>query len=322
MKISIVIPVYNVENYLEQCVNSVISQSYTDFEVILVNDGSKDSSGNIADTFADADDRITVIHQENQGLSVARNTGIRAATGEYIMFLDSDDWWKDNTVLESVVQRLTINPCDALSFNYQKQYEDRIDSPYFSLDKVASININDDKSIEYLIEEGLWVTGACNKAVRRKVIFDNNLFFKMGITSEDIDWTMRLALCSERVDFVNVVVFMYRQRSSSITHSVSKRSVECLYENVNECVKLVNSADGAKSNLLMPFVAYQYATLIYNLAVVDGEDIKELYQKVKALSYLLKFSKQKKARLIYYSKKVFGFKITLKLLKIVRPFIS
>ncbi len=322
MKISIVIPVYNVEKYLEQCVNSVISQSYTNFEVILVNDGSKDSSGNIADAFAAIDDRITVIHQENQGLSGARNTGIRAATGEYIMFLDSDDWWKDDNVLNAVVQRLKANPCDALSFNYQKQYEDHTDSPYFSTNENVPISITDEQSFECLIENGLWVTGACNKAVCRQLILDNDLFFKIGITSEDIDWTMRLALCSKRVDFVNVVVFMYRQRSSSITHSVSKRSVECLYENVNECVKLVNSADGSKSNLLKPFVAYQYATLIYNLAVVDGEDIKELYLKVKALSYLLKYSKNKKARLIYCSKKVFGFKITLKLLKMARPYIS
>jgi hypothetical protein len=111
--------------------------------------------------------------------------------------------------------------------------------------------------------------------------------------------------------------------NSSITHSVSKRSVEFLCENVSECVRLIDDADASKARSLMPFVAYQYATLIYNLAsVIGSEDIEDLYLKVKALSYLLKYSKNKKARLIYCSKKVFGFKITLKLLKMARPYIS
>ena len=91
MKVSVVIPVYNVRLYLERCVQSVLRQTYKDLEIILVDDGSKDDSGKLCDQLALSDQRIRVIHQENQGLSGARNTGIRQATGEYIIFLDSDD---------------------------------------------------------------------------------------------------------------------------------------------------------------------------------------------------------------------------------------
>lgn len=322
MKISIVIPVYNVENYLEQCVNSVINQSYTNFEVILVDDGSKDSSGKIADELAVKDERIIVIHQENQGASGARNTGIHAASGEYVMFLDSDDWWTDNTVLQMVVNRLKSNPCDVLSFNYQKLYGGRMDSPYFALDVNVPVNISDRDTLEYILSQGLWVSGACNKAVRLKVIVNNDLFFKVGITSEDIDWAMRLVLCSKRIDFISTVVFVYRQLDSSASHSVSKRSVECLYNNVIECVRLIESVEKNDSCLFMPFVAYQYATLIYNLSLLDRKtDIKQLIDKVKAYSYLLKYGNQKKVKLIYFSKKLFGFGITLRLLKSASSFI-
>jgi len=93
MKVSVIIPVYNVEPYLERCVKSVVGQTYQELEIILVDDGSKDGSGKLCDKLADSDSRIKVVHQKNQGLSGARNTGIRQATGEYVVFLDSDDEW-------------------------------------------------------------------------------------------------------------------------------------------------------------------------------------------------------------------------------------
>ena len=104
MKVSVIIPVYNVRLYLERCVQSVLRQTYKDLEIILVDDGSKDNSGELCDQLALSDQRIRVIHQENQGLSGARNTGIRQATGEYIIFLDSDDEWLLSDGLENLLQ--------------------------------------------------------------------------------------------------------------------------------------------------------------------------------------------------------------------------
>ena len=116
VKISVVIPVYNVEKYLQECVNSVLRQTYTDFEVILVDDGSTDSGGRICDDYAQKDPRVRVIHQANGGLSVARNTGLRAAQGKYVYFLDSDDYIEDHT-LEALIFLAEKESADIVFFD-------------------------------------------------------------------------------------------------------------------------------------------------------------------------------------------------------------
>ena len=105
-KISIIVPVYKIEDYLDRCVQSLISQTYKNLEIILVDDGSPDNSGKIADEYAQKDQRIQVIHKKNGGLSDARNAGMDVATGDYICFIDSDDWWINNTVLEHINKKL------------------------------------------------------------------------------------------------------------------------------------------------------------------------------------------------------------------------
>ena len=98
IKVSIIVPIYNVEKYLKKCVNSIINQTYKSLEIILVDDGSPDRSGALCDRLAEKDSRIRVIHKANGGVSTARNAGIEAATGEYICFVDSDDWLPENAV--------------------------------------------------------------------------------------------------------------------------------------------------------------------------------------------------------------------------------
>lgn len=110
-KISVIVPVYNAEDYIHQCINSVVKQTYTDFELILVDDGSKDMSAEICDEYAQKDNRISVIHQENSGVSAARNAGLDAAKGEYIAFLDSDDWF-DLSFLQKCMERINSSDYD------------------------------------------------------------------------------------------------------------------------------------------------------------------------------------------------------------------
>lgn len=120
IKISIVIPVYNVEKYLQECVDSVVKQSYKNIEIILVDDGSKDNSPKLCDELAKTDDRIKVIHKENGGLSSARNAGMKVITGDYFVFLDSDDYWTDLDFLKKIVNdKLIMNP-DIIILDIQK----------------------------------------------------------------------------------------------------------------------------------------------------------------------------------------------------------
>lgn len=311
-RFSIIVPVYNVEKYLDECVKSVLAQTFSDFELILVDDGSKDASGALCDTLALTDTRIRVVHQENQGLSGARNTGIQAATGDYLMFLDSDDWWAGDGCLQRVADRLAETQADVLSFNYQKSFDGVLSAPYFQNAAPAET-----QTLEHLLDRNLWVTGACNKAISRKLVLNHDLFFRRGITSEDIDWTLRLALSAKNFDFADICVFVYRQRSGSITHSVTLKSAQCLCDNITYCMQLLEQADAEKAAVLRSFVAYQYATLLFNYASLKKADrTKALTDAVRAMRPWLAYSQNPKVRLLFQCNRFFGFGLTIKLLRL------
>lgn len=314
-KFSIIIPVYNVERYLNECVESVLSQTFTDFEILLIDDGSPDKSGVMCDEWAKKDSRIRVFHQENQGLSGARNTGIRNAIGDYLQFLDSDDWWASADVLQSISDRLDLTAADVLSYNYRKSYGGKLTDPAFSAETRDHSN-RECGSLEYLVSRSLWVTGACNKAIKRELFGNGELFFRKGITSEDIDWTLRLALQADSFDYCNAVAFVYRQREGSISHSISPKALECLCSNVEECVRLLQNSASDKARILEPFVAYQYATLLHNYASQNSYDrAPSLDTRVRAMLPLLKSSENNKVRFINLSTSLLGFKLTLVLLR-------
>lgn len=314
MKFSIVIPVYQVEKYLDQCLESVITQSFRDFEVILVDDGSPDRSGAMCDEWAERDGRIKVVHQDNGGLSAARNAGIRNASGEYILFLDSDDWWADANVLGTVAEHLSKTDAEVLSFNYRKSYGDVLEPAYFPETLPSSESA---ENLAQMLQNDRWVTGACNKAIRRSLLTENELYFRTGITSEDIDWTLRLALCAESFAFTNVCVFIYRQHASSISHSASPKKIECLCNNVRECVQLLEDAGPAKAELLKPFVAYQYGTLLHNVANLPASQrSKELMVSVKEMKWLLDCSDNGKVKLLRLCSRIGGLSGTMLMLRL------
>lgn len=295
-KFSIVIPVYKTKEYLDYCVESVIAQTFSDFEIILLDDGSPDCCGAMCDAWAARDNRIKVVHQENGGLSAARNTGIRCARGNYVMFLDSDDWWADSCVLEKIAEHLERTGADVLSFNYRKSYNGNLEPLYFPETLASSDEAED---LAQMMRFDRWVTGACNKAVRRTLLTENELYFRTGITSEDIDWTLRLALCGENFAFANVCVFIYRQIASSISHSVSPAKVECLCSNVQACVRLLEKADPEKAMCMKPFVAYQYGTLLHNMALLSvAQRSGKLMDSVNEMKWLLNCSDNSKVRLL------------------------
>lgn len=313
-RFSIVIPVYQTEQYLDDCVKSVLTQTFRDFELILVDDGSPDNAPAMCDAWAEKDIRIRVVHQENGGLSAARNTGIRHASGEYVLFLDSDDWWADDEVLHTIEKQLNKTAVDVLSFNYRKSYNGHLEQPYFSETIPDSENA---ESLSGMMQGDRWVTGACNKTIRRTLLIENSLFFRTGITSEDIDWTLRLALCSKTFAFANVCVFIYRQLASSISHNGSTKKTECLCSNICECVRLLDTAEHDKSELMKPFVAYQYGTLLYNVANIPASKrSKDLMSDVKRMQGLLAYSNNPKVRLLYIFDRMFGISFTLLMLRL------
>lgn len=210
-KLSVIVPVYNVEKYLERCVNSVINQNYPYMEIILIDDGSKDSSGKICDILAAKDNRIKVIHQQNGGLSAARNTGIDNATGEYIDFLDSDDELLPN-VFNDLIPLLEYNKLDLIVFASQKVKPEKINKEKHT----GKFSILDGK--EALIKE-ISENGGCawNKIYTRKAIGD--VRFPVGRLFEDTAVSYKFIANCDKIGIVDKVYHNYYYNPNSIANT-------------------------------------------------------------------------------------------------------
>ena len=195
MFFSVIVPVYNVEKYLHECVDSILRQTFSDFELILVDDGSKDTSGNICDEYAAKDQRVKVIHKENGGQSTARNLGVKLAKGEYAVFLDSDDMFADNHFLEDLKNKSEKNP-DIIVFRYCKYYEDgRTNECGISLSDIDNSCKAD--LLRELVRRDAFFCSCWSKCTKMCILKDNNIEFDVALSCEDMDW---YKMASERSD--------------------------------------------------------------------------------------------------------------------------
>ena len=171
---SIIVPIYDVERYLTQCIESVLAQDYSNYELILVDDGSPDNSIDICIKYAKQYSNIVVIHKINGGLSDARNAGIQIARGEYLMFLDSDDYWEGTNILSDLANISKENP-DLITYDLTFSYKDNKKEHYpISKDGLSGNYITD---FYLLTNRNIYRPSACNKVIKRKIIIDNQLFF-------------------------------------------------------------------------------------------------------------------------------------------------
>lgn len=212
-KVSLVIPVYNVEKFLKKCLDTVLLQNFKDFEVILIDDGSTDTSGTICDEYQKKDNRINVIHKDNGGVSEARNLGILNASGDYLIFIDSDDYIKDDYI-KLLVDGIESGPFQLacadyyISFNNNIEIHSRNDGMkenYTSVDGVNEL-INKEKYQGYL-----W-----NKIFNRKIIVQNCIFFDTSIKIwEDLLFCLQYMKCIDTLIYIRTPIYFYVQHQNS-----------------------------------------------------------------------------------------------------------
>lgn len=221
---SVIVPVYNVAEYLPKCIDSILAQTNSHFEIILVDDGSVDESGKICDEYAQKDSRIKVIHKVNGGLSDARNTGIEVACGEYITFVDSDD--VVNIVFLDVLYSLIKgNNANIASVEFKSFYDDsQLDLSHCHDGK--TIRMSGESAIENFLYQRQLDSSVCNKAYRRDVIGD--LRFPVGTLYEDLALNYKLFERAKSVIHRKVPLYCYRLRNESITGNFSFRRVDVL----------------------------------------------------------------------------------------------
>ena len=211
MKISVIVPVYNIESYVEACVESLISQTFGDIEIILVDDGSTDGSGEICDKAAKNHSEIKVVHKPNGGLSSARNAGLDVARGEYVMFVDGDD-----RLVPDACEILldTVKDADMVQFGYVEVFGTE-PPPYSPIGSVASETVTDEKEkYDRLYALGGEGASACTKFYRRKLF--ENLRFRVGVRHEDEDIVTDVLSLTDKVVYIKAPLYLYFFRSGSI----------------------------------------------------------------------------------------------------------
>lgn len=221
MKLSIIVPVYNVEAFLKKCVDSLLAQDLPrdEYEVILVDDGSTDGSGALCDALAAEHGNVRVIHQQNRGLSGARNAGIPAVSGDYVLFVDSDDYLCPN-VLGGLVKQMGDQDLDILRFNYQNV---NMDGEVFEPNKYAKPFVDYSDEVcdgETFLNERLgFACYAWQFLVKASILRNEGNMFKEGIYFEDVEWTPRILLQARRVASTDTVVYNYLFRTGSIARN-------------------------------------------------------------------------------------------------------
>lgn len=209
-KVSVIIPVYNVEKYIKKCLLSVLNQTYKNLEIIVVNDGTKDGSvSKVNEIINDTkDERIILLEKENGGLSSARNFGIKHATGKYIIFVDSDDYISEN-MIENLVLKAESGNYDLVETNYCLVFEDKL-----NIKNVPNIAFN---NVRDFLAKGR--VNAWNKIFLKKIIDDNNIEFQEGIYYEDIGFSQKYVLNSKKIAYIDDISYFYLQRGDSIIGS-------------------------------------------------------------------------------------------------------
>ena len=305
-KYSFIIPVFQVEQYLDECVDSILKQTYQDYEIILVDDGSWDRSGVMCDEYARKNDCVRVIHQENAGLSAARNTGVRCASGEYIIFLDSDDYWNDVDGLQKL-DALIEPDVDIVAFasknfysNSGKMLDDRYDYP-------AVLNTMEPQAcLIYMIKHDLLNLSAAKKVIRRQFFLEHDLFFQVGIRSEDVEWGIRLSNCLPKYRFLNEKLYIYRHRSGSITTTIGQKHLED-YLGIIRKYATYKYCNQEVQNSLLSYVAYQYALMLTHVTVRKPENQREMLSELKQYTHLLQYTAYPRVKKISAAYRILGF---------------
>lgn len=272
MFISVVVPVYNVEKYLEKCLQSLIEQCYSDMEIVVVDDKSTDRSLCIAKKYEKYNNVKVISKEKNTGLSDSRNVGIRESRGQYIMFLDSDDYVEDGCIfkIQEIVKK--ENEPDIVYFGYSEEYESTNEKyiKYGYVSKKDKIYTGEEFAIAELKQRNLYAA-ACFGIYNREFIVRNNLYFESGLLHEDELWTPQVILRANKVYTSDYVFYHYLRRNGSITRSGNKtkhgQDMLCI------CKKLDILANEIKNPELKKYMDNHIA-MLYMKGMTEGR----LYQ--------------------------------------------
>ena len=319
VKLSFIVPVYNVAPYLQKCVDSLLAQDYDDYEIILVDDGSTDNSPQICDEYAEKGSPIRVIHQANAGLSAARNAGIKAAEGKYLCFVDSDDYWEPN-ILGSLMEQVERDDLDVLRFKYRnvnERYEvfnPNKSDPYRNDDYSGDVT----DGVTFLNTRFGTACYAVMFILRRDLIVstpytihhtpeNGGCLFTPCIYFEDTDWTPRMLIRAKRVASTDTIVYNYLVRQGSITKAVEQSKKQKVLDDkmrlIGEMQRQARDLQekGLRTNWFNRMIADTVISVIGMLSIDFYKDRKLYLAQLKSMGVFPVQSANPKARIINLS---------------------
>jgi glycosyltransferase involved in cell wall biosynthesis len=312
--ISIIVPIYNVENYLHQCLDSVLAQTFTSYECILVDDGSPDKCPAICDEYAAKDTRFSVIHKENGGLSDARNVGIQAAIGEYIVLLDSDDLFADNDALQNLYNVIQETKAPVVFNSNQTTLIQESYSSYDGFKKHGNKYTPDIFYKEIMRNRKIMLAG-WSFSVKQDFLLQYNLLFKKGILHEDEHWVPRVICAAEYIAINHKPFYTYRkEREGSITDNVYPKRLFDMFGIIND----FSQKEIVQSRKIYKFI-YRDRSICLWFTIFDSvfllkdqfsEEKKEIEAQLKKYVYLLLYGDKIRHCIYFLLIKSIGIKRT------------
>ena len=264
-KVSVIVPFYNVEGYIEKCLETLVNQTLKEIEIILVNDGSKDKSINIVEKFLQRyPEKIVYLEKENGGLSDARNFGIPHAKGEYVAFLDSDDY-VEKDMYENMYELAKRENSDMVECNFYWEYPDK-----------KKEDIGKEYQVNNEMLEKVRVV-AWNKLIRREIIQDANIQFPKGYRYEDVEFTYKLIPFIKKVSFCKKPLVHYVQREGSISNLQNERNIEIfdVLEHVIEFYKENNIYNKYAQEIEYVYIRYAFCSSLLRIVKIQDEELKD-----------------------------------------------
>ena len=264
-KVSVIVPFYNVENYIEKCLETLVNQTLKDIEIILVNDGSKDRSIDIVNKFLKQyPEKIVYLEKENGGLSDARNFGIPHAKGEYIAFLDSDDY-VEKDMYENMYELAKKEDSDMVECDFYWEYPDK-------LKKDEGTIYHGKKEMIEKVRVVAW-----NKLIKKEILEKSDVKFPKGLRYEDVEFTYKLVPYIEKVSFLKKPCVHYVQREGSISNKQNERNKEIfdVLDNVINYYKENEIYDTYKDELEYVYVRYAFCSSLLRIVKIKDEDIQQ-----------------------------------------------
>ena len=318
-KLSFTLPIYKVEAYLPQCVDSILAQATMDCEIILVDDGSPDGCGAICDRYAQEHSIIKVIHKTNGGLSDARNVGFDQATGAYVLFVDSDDYIEEGSVAK-ILDWIDSTDADVAFLLSRKVYPDGGSEPMGeNLVREEICGKSREEVLRFLVTRPKFPASAWGKIYRRAFLLEHGFHYPHDRRlSEDLMHSLDLFLTAEKFDYLEFPYYCYRQnRAGSICNTVNSKYYFDTFLFVTESAQRFAVNKKAKDEiaaLALSFAAYEYAILVWQMLDLTGEDRKKAYMMLKEYRWVLTYGKSAKTKLVNLVVTVLGLKGAAKLL--------